>query len=160
MARRATRPALKFTPRAAAMHSCAAAQLLPMENVKSGTVQLTTNTELGKVDGTHDTVLLTVKVRIEGIEKTKKEAVFFTECDYRQRVIFDSPVEEEQIDIDTAERLLKPLYYLSLNQCQEMAWRMGHVLPRTLPEVELFRPNMKKKATSRAKKEGKPEAKS
>lgn len=146
----ATKPALSFTTRAASLLSCAAEQTIPTEAVSGGIISLTVETEVGQPDSQDDTLSMQVKVRVDGIDKATNAPLFFAQCAYRQIAVFDRAIQKKDLDSSTGDRLLKPLYYLALNHCQDMAWRMGHPIPRTLPEIDLFKTEAKPRPARRA----------
>ncbi|NTV96386.1 MAG: hypothetical protein HGA75_13385 [Thiobacillus sp.] len=136
---------LNFVTSPASLLSCTANQLIPQEDTKGGFISLTATTEVANLDGHDDRLLLTVKVKITGIQKETGAEAFFAECAYRQFAIFDGPAPNgEAIDVSEAERMLRPLYYLALNECQNLVWRLGNYIPRSLPEIELFKTPPKK----------------
>lgn len=137
----------------AALLKCSAEQMVPHDDAKGGSISLKVNTEIGKLDGQENTFVLTVKVRMSGMSKETEQEVFFAESAYRYAAQFEGPAPvEADIDAETGERMLLPLYYLASTQCQDLAWRMGYPVSRVIPEIRLFKLTSKAKATPRRSK--------
>ncbi len=135
---------LKYTLSQPVLMSCASKQTLPLRKIKSGVINMTVGTEFGEHEGNDSALIATVKVRIAGIEHDGpdggQDEAFFVECVYQHEAAFGEKAPDvSKMDAETGDRLLRPLYFLATTHCQDLAWRMGHIVPRTIPEAELLK---------------------
>lgn len=126
--------------------NCNASQTLSPDQTKRGKIDLTVQAETTKKGDNPNHLLISVKVRLAGIDQEQSQEAFIIETTYQINATFENEENAGKALADRTflEHLAQPLFHVATSRSYELMWEMGYPIRKKIHTIELFKEPKKK----------------